>query len=277
LNGADVKAFAELAILYGCLQEWQPHLGKCLALRQDLVQWRDFVLRHVESPEYAQIPRKHLTHAFYFLLPYLLVRATGYRSWYHEDTLRRLGESGYLTSTELVPYRVLDRLYFLWKSGYFDREPHWHSLYRQTFLGQRWRCSVHIDREAAYSITHTLFYLTDFGNRPAPLKAREIERIWALVESLLIHYWRLCHWDLVGELLIALNCLDRRQSSFYAGAARALRHAVRGDGAVPADAIALRSVGSTQGDEQADVVFRSCYHATLVNVLYGCTALNRYC
>ena len=60
---------------------------------------------------------------------------------------------------------------------------------------------VRLDDEAAYAITHTLFYLTDFGGRGAALSHRQRERAVDLVEVLLLHYWRTGRWDLVGELL----------------------------------------------------------------------------
>src|SRR5216683_1909756 len=191
LTDKGLQAFAELSILYAHLEQWKARsLCQQLSLDNSLVTWRKFILDHCEYQPYAEVARKRPALAIYFLLPYLMLRTGGYTSCYYEDTLRRLERWGYPRATEVVPYRFMDQQYFLWKSGYLSREPKWYKLYRDTILPHV-RSSVYIDRDAAYSITHTIFYLTDFGNRPAPLSEREIRRILDLVKSLLIHYWRL--------------------------------------------------------------------------------------
>jgi hypothetical protein len=132
---------------------------------------------------------------------------------------------------------------------------------------------LNLDDEAAYAITHALFYLTDFGVRPAPLKAVEMNRVVDLVEGLLLHYWRTGNWDLVGELLVNLNCIDlncfdRCCSDIYAGAAGAYDAAWRADGALSPR---RSNVGGASGDEET---FGTCYHPTLVAVLYCATGMN---
>jgi len=278
LAHGGVKAFAELAILYGYLEQWKDHpLAKKFALRENLVPLRAFILEHSEHPAYGEMTRKRPPQAFYLLLPYLILRATGYRASYHEDTLKRLRRCGYprAMEMEMVPYRLLDQQYFLWKSGYSTREPNWYRLYRDTILGRR--CSaVYIDHGAAYSITHTLFYLTDFGNHPLPLTVTDIEHATNVVECLLVHYWRLAHWDLVGELLSNLHCLGKRNSPFYSGAAMAFQRARRSDGAIPADQACEKELLSAQSPERGDLMFRACYHTTLVGVIYCFTGVKAF-
>jgi hypothetical protein len=275
LSDAGIKAFAEFTTLYAYLEESRTgSLAESLPLSENLLTWRSFILRHCENPAYAEMARKRPPQALHLLLPYLALRATGYRSPFHEETLKRLKRWGFPRASEVVPYRLLERQHLLWKSKYLHREPNWYRLYRNTILGRR--CSlVYLDQEAAYSITHTLFYLTDFGNRPLLLKAVEVKYITEVVECLLVHYWRLGHWDLVGELLINLNCLGTHESPFYAGASRAFQNAWRNDGAVPAERDSVKKLQSRTELEKDDLIFRACYHTTLVGVIYGSTALNR--
>ena len=275
LRGARVKAFAEFAVLYGCLEQWRGGpLARYLPLSESLPAWRAFIIQHCEDQAYLEMCRKNPPQAYYFLLPYLMLRLTGHRDVNYEETLTFLRRWGYPEATEVVPYRLFDRQYFLWKAGCLGREPNWGWLYRRTFLGRN-RSLVYIDDDAAYSITHTLFYLTDFGDRPAPLTATEVERITRIVQCLLIHYWRLGRWDVMGELLINLNCLNRHESQFYAGAARAFQNAWRSDGAVPADRSAEKGLQSARKADRPAEAFRLCYHTTLVGVLYCATLLNR--
>jgi hypothetical protein len=183
----------------------------------------------------------------------------------------------------VVPYRALEREHALWKSGWTRDEPSWRRLARATVLLQ---CDnpAAFDDEGAYSVTHTLFYLTDFGNREAPLRRSERDRAVDTVECLLLHYWRIGHWDLVGELLVNLNCLRKRGSPIYEAAARAYHAAWRDDGSVPGTQRAMRASrgrevagprdGGKAATRKASRPFRLRYHPTLVAVLYCATAIN---
>jgi hypothetical protein len=274
-----VKAFGELALVYAYLQEWRNP-----ALSEHLPLWRTFIIKHLEDPAFAQLARKRPAIAFAYLIPYLMLRATGYRSAYHEETLRLLRRGNLLRAAEVVPYRVLEREHALYKSGWTRDEPRWRHLARATVLLQ---CNnpAAWDDEAAYSVTHTLFYLTDFGNRDAHLSLSELDRAVDTVECLLLHYWRIGHWDLVGELLVNLNCLRNCGSPIYEAAARAYHAAWREDGTVPGTHRAIRaSPARGEAARQLDrdkavtrktsALFRLRYHPTLVAVLYCATAIN---
>jgi hypothetical protein len=220
------------------------------------------------APALAQMPRKRPAVALAYLLPYLMLRATGYRCADYEDTLTRLRRSGHLRPHELVPYRILEREHALWRSGVLGREPAWKRLAAATVL-LRTRSLLSLDDEGAYAITHTLFYLTDFGHRAAPLSPTEMRRAVDFVEGLLLHYWRVGNWDLVGERLINANCCGACGSDIYAGAARAYEGAWRPDGAMPA-----RRTSEVQDAIAGDEDFGACYHPTLVAVLYCATAMS---
>ncbi|WP_347553105.1 hypothetical protein ABFG93_21240 (plasmid) [Pseudalkalibacillus hwajinpoensis] len=263
-NNSDLKSFAELTLVYALLEEWND-----LHIDNHLSKWRNFILKHCEEQSYAQMVRKSPRSAFLYLLPYLMLRSTGYRSTYYEDTLDYIQRWGYFESIELVPYRSLDLQYMCWKSGYFNHEPDWYKLYRSTVLG-RFRSPLSLDNDAAYSVTHTLFYLTDFGNRNTPIAASEIDHVTKLIEYLLIHYWRVGHWDLMGELLINLNCLGRNDSFIYAKASQAFQEAWRNDGGIPG----MRLERDLDREDDEEETFQNCYHTTLVGVLYCATSMN---
>ena len=150
----------------------------------------------------------------------------------------------------------------------------------------RAHCIAYLDRDDAYSITHTLFYLTDFGNRPLPLPDSEQTRINEIIEALLVHYWRTSYWDLVGELLINLECLNMGKSVCYTGSANAFQQAWLKNGAVPPHPIESKPdhVDPTNNEKGADEdksadertkFFWRHYHTTLVGVLYCALTLSR--
>jgi hypothetical protein len=270
IDSFRLKAFAEFTLVYAGLVESNPR-----DLVAKLSGWRDFIINHCENPAYAQAARKQPLLAFAYLMPYLSLRGIGYRSDYHEETLRNLSRDKWLKSVELVPYRVLDREYVLWKSGFSRKEPSWRRLYLATAAGQS-DDPLHFDDEAAYSLTHSIFYLTDFGNHCRVFSSTEISRVASLTECLLLYYWRSGFWDLVGELLITLNCLGGLKSAIVDGATSAFFRAHKNNGCIPA---------KTNLDDDRDGVvrpkqrrrdreFRDCYHTTLVSLMYCSTALN---
>lgn len=287
-SGASVKALSELAIAYAWLVQCRNRLSplaNCATLERSLELWRRFIIGECQKRPYAEAARRYPAQAFNLLVSYLALRSSGYRSTYHEETLRLVRRWGYPAVTETVPYRVLNNQYFLWKSGLTRREPSWQTLYKRTILA-RAHCIVYLDRDDAYSITHTLFYLTDFGNRPLPLPDSEQTRINEIIEALLVHYWRTSYWDLVGELLINLECLNMGKSVCYTGSANAFQQAWLKNGAVPPHPVESKPdhVDPTNNEKGADEdksadertkFFWRHYHTTLVGVLYCALTLSR--
>jgi hypothetical protein len=286
-SGASVKALSELAIAYAWLLQSRNKispLANCAALQTSLELWRRFIIGECQKRPYAEAARRYPAQAFY-LLPYLALRSSGYRSTYYEETLRLVHRWGYPAVTEMVPYRVLDCQYFHWKSGSTKREPSWEPLYKRTTLA-RAHCIAYLDRDDAYSITHTLFYLTDFGNRRLLLPDSERIRIKEVVEALLVHYWRTSDWDLVGELLINIECLNMGKSVCYTGSSNAFQRAWLENGAVPPHPIEREPnhVDPTNNDKGADEdkaageatkFFWRHYHTPLVGVLCCALTLSR--
>jgi hypothetical protein len=195
--GPRLKALSELAILYDRLRSVSDsRIREHLRLPKVLRRWRRFLTQQCEHRSYAELGRRLPAYAVPLLLPYMVLRPTGYTSPFHEETLRATISKGFLFAEELLPYRQLDRSYFLWKAGLLPTEPDWADLYAKTTLATAPN-ALHLDRDAAYAITHTLFYLTDWGRRAATFDAPEIERVTSILDCLAVHYWRLQHWDLL--------------------------------------------------------------------------------
>jgi len=268
-----IQPFAELAILYERLRSVRSGaLATRLELPRHLRRWRRFLLDHCEDRAYAELGRRTPAHAYALLLPYLSLRTTGYRSAFHEETFRRVCTRGFLFAAEVVPHRALDREYFLWKSGILRYEPDWLKLYANTALATA-PDTLHFDKEAAYAITHTLFYLSDLGRRPLPFDEAEAERVTGILDCLMVHYWRLRHWDLLGELLANRVSMLARWSRLATGASAAFLNARRPDGCIPGEGLEIDGLDKSPSSERGSVIFRGCYHTTLVGVLYCVSAL----
>jgi hypothetical protein len=268
-----IKALAELAVAYCWMHSWDNYLPA--SARNAMLGWRSFLQEECENAAYGELARKRPSQAYHVLIPYLCLRASGYRWPYHDETLSRIAELGYPFASETLPYRVLDQSYFLWKSGWLKREPAWRRLCRQTTLA-RARSILYLDDVAAYSVTHTIFYLTDFGHRSLDIADQEPRRTRDLLDCLLIHYWRTGHWDLVGELLTCLACLRYSNSVIYAEASfafeRAWHEVIKSSG----NQLATHLTSSTGSQEDPLNSFFRTYHTTLVLALSCTLALRRF-
>ncbi len=211
--------------------------------------------------------RKKPSITFPFIMPYLMMRSSGYRSDYYGETLQFLDRWGFIEAIEFVPFRFLDWQFMYWKSGYEDRNPDWSQLYSQTLLA---RCKNHLflDDEATYSITHTLFYLTDFGNYQLFFSQPEVTRIIDTLESLLIHNVRLQNWDITGELLINLSYIGQ-PSYLYLETTKLFLQAWKTDGSVSPN----RKIEQMKLNEEDR--FWNDYHTTLVAILFCAIALRQ--
>ena len=111
-------------------------------------------------------------------------------------------DHGYVTATEEVGFRDLDLRHLLDLGGYRHHLPSYRSLYRQTVLG-RGGPVLSFNHADAYSVTHTLFYLSDFGARSIDaIPQRELPYVRWILQVLLGQYLLLKDWDLVAELLL---------------------------------------------------------------------------
>jgi len=271
----DVKALGELALTYAWIHRLRGRLGPIsVPIDAGLDRWRAFLAQECEKAMFAELPRKRPAQGCFLLFAYLCLRSTGYRWSYHEETLRRMHLRGYPHASEALPYRELDRQYMFWMSGWLEREPPWHRLYRRTCVG-RTRAPLYLDYVSAYSVTHTIFYLTDFGHRRPAFAEKESVRVRDVVEYLLIHYWRLGNWDLVGELLINLECLEATDSCIYAECSTAFQAVWLSDGAVVGDAAGQSAPPHAHSLSGGAAQFKCYYHTTLVGALYCAVVLSR--
>ncbi|WP_405387826.1 hypothetical protein OG596_07575 [Streptomyces sp. NBC_01102] len=117
----------------------------------------------------------------------------------------------------------------------------------------------------AYALTHTAFYLGDFGRTRPGLTADAAAGAEDLVRRMLDHCVAHDRWDLAAELLLTQFILgtDPLRTPSGAAAVECLVKAQQSDGAVPGRSVTLRA---TESDTAAEF-FRRAYHTTLVTAL----------
>ncbi|KUJ69992.1 hypothetical protein ACZ90_06395 [Streptomyces albus subsp. albus] len=130
---------------------------------------------------------------------------SGYRHPRLERLLRHNAGLASYRAVEIMPNRRLAVANAARLVG-LDHAVDWAELTRATWLGadpEPWA----IDWMTAYSMTHTVFHLTDWGARPEGLPRPMADYLgrWLPVW---IDIWReVAQWDLVAELMIVGSCL----------------------------------------------------------------------
>ncbi|MFF2625492.1 DUF6895 family protein [Kitasatospora griseola] len=194
---------------------------------------------------------------------YLHFHRSGYRHPALDELLSGLDGLRATHAVETMPNRRLAIANARHVIGLGSR-PDWDALAAATWLGARpepWA----IDWTTGYSVTHTVFHLTDWGALPERLPAplREYLAAWLPVWA---DIWRETgQWDLLGELLIVDACLPEPVCDPQNW--EQLVAAQRADGLLPRD---LDPV-----DENPERAFKDNEHTAVVGVLAGTLTLAR--
>ncbi|MGC2656808.1 MAG: hypothetical protein WA324_02450 [Bryobacteraceae bacterium] len=269
----SLKRFAELSIALMCLRRLSTRTAGRPWLESWVQRTSEFQILNFGRPAYQESLVKDPLGAFSFALPYLVLRGTGHRCIALERAMKRLLGNGLFLSVEMIPFRALDRLYFLKLAGLSVTRRGMIRWYRKTTLGARRDAVFNLDD--AYSVTHTVFYMCDFGRSHTLFDETESARVLIALESLLVHSWRIRNWDLMGEVLAAMTCLGvDREDPLVREAEITYYEAYRPDGTMPPNqAVQRRQRNRPKPRSKADLressYFSDCYHSTLVFLLFA--------
>lgn len=137
------------------------------------------------------------------------------------------------------------------------------ALFPRTRLAQRPSESA-LSVPDAYSLTHTVFFMTDWGAHPDGLPAPVREYLAGNGRQWMDAFRAQRHFDLYAELAVALRCVDAPGPADEVEAV--LRAAQEEDGAVPGPA--ARVAERTRGiDDPQRRRFVCAYHTTLAAML----------
>ncbi|MET9624065.1 hypothetical protein ABZZ37_25325 [Streptomyces sp. NPDC006464] len=125
----------------------------------------------------------------------------------------------------------------------------------------------------AYALTHTAFYLGDFGRNSRLPEGFDPAGARNLADLMLRHCVQHERWDLAAELVLTQSLLGGEPLDTPAGAAavECLVRAQRPDGALPGRSAAL----AASPDAPAGEFFRKAYHTTLVTALMALIVSSR--
>jgi hypothetical protein len=261
-----VKAAAELALLCHCWERSDPlddRLNKAIALVQALWQLPEFErLIAAEEPELVPM----------YGLIYAALAPIGIDDVLPMATLTRLSAEGYLSPQGKSPYARLETRYYADKAGVDHEIEPYEVLVGQSppvVLSAR-ASAAPLSVPEAYAVTHSCFYLTDFGKRDPGLADDVLARVDGLVRERLECSVRHDEWDLAAELVLSLCCLGRDPFAGPSGiaAVECLARVQRDNGAIPARSAALKATKPIP----EGAFFRKAYHTTLVTAIMAMAA-----
>lgn len=253
------KALAELAFLSDCWRRARPRAWerprRILSFVADIwrrAAYQDLVVR---NPESLQL----------YVLIYNSLLQSGFDVFESAETIQHVVDAGYATAVEAVPFRLMDFRHILDNAGIRHSLPPMRELFERTMLARR--PPLHyLTSPDVYCLTHTIFYLTDFGFTPPDrIDAVELASFRDAVEQLLGLYARLRDWDLTAELLVCAQCLRADPTMLQLAAWQGLARAQLEDGSVPAPRYDPDGAEARRSPDR--YAFEHNYHTTLVSAL----------
>lgn len=253
------KALAELAFMCDYLCRARP------AERVRSHRILSFVTQVWQRPEYQDLIVRNPESLQLYALTYGSLRNAGFDVASAAPVIQGVVDAGYALAVEVVPFRMMDLRHVLDHAGIRHALPAMEDSLARTMLAQR--PPLHYLTGAdVYCLTHTIFYLTDFGfDSSNTIDSSALATYRRMVEQLLGLYVRLRDWDLTAELLICAHCLRSPPSEVQSAAVQALTAAQLDDGSVPAPRFDPHGEDARRAG--AGYAFEHNYHTTLVAAL----------
>jgi hypothetical protein len=256
------QAILELALLRLVWARYRPEddgLGEVTAFVREIWQ----------RPDFSRLVTAHPSYAQRYGLIYGALAPAGIAGGSHRAILTKLAADGYLTPHGKSPYLRLETRYYADLAGVGHEFESYAELCASGILAKL-EAPLAITENDAYEITHTIFYLSDFGGSDAALAHDDRERVHRMVCLLTDLFAQRNHWDLVGELLLAQGCLGKDPVHTPSGLAGIQRLQ---EIQLPNGAISGSSIEPSAGASATTVeFFRKAYHTTLVTALITLTA-----
>jgi ribosomal protein L16 Arg81 hydroxylase len=252
---------AELCLLWARFQPDDNGLQEVTAFVREI--WQD--------PNFAELLAADTSSDGLFALAYCALAPVGTASGFHRTLLAELEANGDLlagvANSDLearwkVPYSRLETRFFAELAGLDHRIESYAELYAASIIAElAGKKFTSITRPESYTITHTIWYLTDFGFRDPVLAEADREQALGVVDKLTRSCIRGNEWDLLTEFLLAQFCLDRdsARSTSVAAGITLLRQVQLANGAIPGRSAGQRPAESATPAE----FFQSCFHPTV--------------
>ncbi|TVL89878.1 hypothetical protein CD790_25180 [Streptomyces sp. SAJ15] len=229
------------------------------------------ILEQVEDvagqPSYRELIARDEVALLLYAGTYAALRLCGRDDPEFRRIIQQAAAGGYAAAFERVPYRQLDLLHTLHLCGIEHRLPAMDDVLPFTVLCSHPNVLKLADRDI-YAVTHTIFYVTDFGQRePAWPRGYRLGEAVELLEALLVLAEARANADLVGELLCCLLCLGVTDSDAADQAWRFLESVQEDNGRVNGPKGIIHPRLQSEDDDFRH--WAEGYHTTIVAALAG--------
>ena len=194
----QLKSFVELIFFYNLLPESIKESGTF-----DFIDM--FILDRVRSVSIIDAFEENMyaISGLAVIEEYFLTRNQNYFSSYLQEIIARKRLDLKIVR---MPFRYMDNKYSLNRVGIQDNLPSFDELFKKTVLGKK-LSPFYYSESSMYSITHTIFYITDMG-RGWKLAAQKPEWIIPLLRYLIVNRILEKDLDVLGELVLCVIFLD---------------------------------------------------------------------
>ena len=203
---------------------------------------------------------------------YITLVEFGFEDNYLREIIQRTISQGYLASVERPPFRIMDLCYTFTKGGFEHSLPPLEELYQRTILA-KFPSILFMTMPDAYSITHTIFYLSDWGFGSPKVPENHIKRMKWTVNRLLELYLQKQNWDLTLELLLCCKCLKSNPEILQEAAWSQILKAQNKDGSIPGPFHTDDQCKKEETEKKETDLFNENYHTTLIGLLLSTLTL----
>jgi len=267
------SVLTELALV--CRAVKRAGIDECAAEIDELLQT---VHHSCNDPRYCKFPPYIPPQAFIGqLYIWEILNELGFDTQISRDYFADFISSGEILVSKQVPFRKLELLYLLLKNGFIGDSGIIRDLYERTFLslflssgGDAFFAIGDGDR---YDITHTIFYLTDYGAKPAGeyLSGGEIRGAKRLCVIGAEYALDKMNPDLACELLASYLFLreGNQDEDLYKIPAlwEKTKGFLHGSGCMPDAGTPPEIIDYMYANVLTEELFNRCYHPTLVAVM----------
>ncbi len=220
----------------------------------------------LQNPSYREIPAKNPALLVLHATQYLALAEYGFEDNFLKEIIQRTISQGYLLSVERPPFRMMDLCYTFTKGDFMHDLPSLEDLYQRTILA-KFPSVLFMNMPDAYSVTHTIFYLSDWGFGVPKVSEDHLVRMKWLVNRLLELYLRKQNWDLTLELLLCCKCLNSYPDALFEAAWLQVFKAQQDDGSIPGPFHSECERPENATKKEGTEHFNENYHTTLIALL----------
>lgn len=234
-----------------------------------LPELRDAVLRYTAEFDWHLLGASNAAGASPLAMVLELFEAHGMKGSLERDYVAQLIAFDYFEGMDRIPYRMMDVLYSFDLAGFDMDAEDFKDQFAQTSFGKH-QLLPRFSFDDMYSLTHAVFYLTDFGQADISkyLDEAEIARLRTVLARLMVVLLRVDNRDILGELLLCWRFCNFRSDANE-------RHIIdRSFARIEEMRCASGAIAPTEkafADEISEPgQFRKLYHTTLVcGMLFG--------